>query len=600
MTEPNKPAILRVHELRTWLDTPQGVVRAVNSVSFTLERGRTLALLGESGCGKSMTALSLMRLVPEPAGHIVGGAVELDGTDLLDLPEHAMRRLRGRRLAMIFQEPMSALNPVLTVGDQIGEALRRHFGLRGKRRRERCLALLREVGLPDPEARLDAYPHQLSGGMKQRVGIAIALAGEPEVLIADEPTTALDVTVQAQILALLARLQRDRGMAMLLITHDLAVVRQVADRVAVMYAGHIVEQASREALFAQPQHPYTRALFASVPDRQRRRQRLTVIRGSVPSLARQFQACRFADRCEHAWDDCRNTAPAWIDTDSGRVRCHLYDRRIAKQPPVQTPAVADTAAEPDTHPVGNGQALLEARDVKVHFPIKRGVLKRTVGHVFAVDGVSLQVTPGRTLALVGESGCGKTTLGLALLQLLRPSAGSVHFDGVDLARLRRHALRRKRRELQMIFQDPYSSMDPRMRIADVVIEGMRAQGIGGGVKQRRKRAAELLEEVGLDAAALDRYPHEFSGGQRQRVCIARALAVDPRLIICDEPTSALDVSVQAQVLNLLRRLQGEYALAYLFISHNMAVVGYIADEVAVMYLGRVVEQGPVDEVMQRP
>ncbi|MDN5782954.1 MAG: dipeptide ABC transporter ATP-binding protein, partial [Luteimonas sp.] len=531
-------------------------------MSLTLQRGRTLALLGESGCGKSMTALSLMRLVPEPAGRIVGGSIELDGADLLDLPEFEMRRIRGRRMAMIFQEPMTALNPVMTVGEQIGEVLARHFGLRGRKRRERVLALLREVGIPEPKQRMDTYPHQLSGGMKQRVGIAMALAGEPDVLVADEPTTALDVTIQAQILALLARLQGERGMALLLITHDLAVVRQVADHVAVMYAGHIVESASREALFAAPGHPYTRKLFESVPAAGRRHQRLSVIPGQVPSLAQDFPGCRFAARCEFAWGDCTRYVPKLTATETGNVRCHLFDSRFAGQPP---PAeISREKADVSRLRGGNsGQALLDVRDLKVHFPIRKGVLKLIVGHVYAVDGVSLTVAPGRTLALVGESGCGKTTLGRALLRLERPTGGSVHFGEQDLARLGGRRLRRLRREIQMIFQDPFASMDPRMRVADIVAEGMRAQNIGGNRGERERRAVALLEEVGLSAAAMERYPHEFSGGQRQRIAIARALAVDPRLIVCDEPTSALDVSVQAQVLNLLRQLQNEHDLAYL-------------------------------------
>lgn len=590
--------ILEVSDLHTVLQTPNGVVQAVNTVSFALQRGRTLALLGESGCGKSMTALSLMRLVPEPAGRIIGGRIELDGSDLLDLPENGMRRVRGRRMGMIFQEPMTALNPVLSVGEQIGEVLTRHFGLRGSKRREHSLALLQEVGIPDSQARINAYPHQLSGGMKQRVGIAMALAGEPDVLIADEPTTALDVTIQAQILALLGRLQRERGMALLLITHDLAVVRQVADHVAVMYAGHVVETASRKALFAAPGHPYTRKLFQSVPTAERRDRHLSVIRGSVPSLATPFTACRFADRCEFAWEACRNEAPRFIATGTGAVRCHLFDQRFTKQAqtaPDEQQQV--TAYEP---PATAANTLLDVHNLQVHFPIRRGVLKRTVGHVYAVDGVSLQIAPGRTVALVGESGCGKTTLGRALLRLEKPTGGSVAFDGADMARLRGRKLRALRREVQIIFQDPYSSMDPRMRVVDVVAEGMRAQNIGKSGAERERRAGEVLEEVGLSAAALERYPHEFSGGQRQRIAIARALAVDPRLLVCDEPTSALDVSVQAQVLNLLRRLQRERDLAYLFISHNMAVVGYVADEIAVMYLGRIVEHGPSDAVMNSP
>lgn len=592
--------ILTVRDLHTELRTPSGVVQAVDTVSLTLRRGKTLALLGESGCGKSMTALSLMRLVPEPAGAIVGGEVIVDKRDLLDLPESQMRRIRGHRMSMIFQEPMTALNPVLTVGVQIGEVLHHHSRLRARATRRQTLALLREVGIPDPEARLDAYPHQLSGGMKQRIGIAMALAGNPDILIADEPTTALDVTIQGQILALLARLQRERGMALLMITHDLAVVRQVADEVAVMYAGHVVETASCKALFDEPKHPYTQRLLASVPVAGQRHQVLSVIQGSVPALTQPFGGCRFADRCEFAWSDCFTQPPAYTPTRSGAVRCHLFDPRYApgapaaKPPRDAAPHLATATAHRPAPP------LLDVRQLEVHFPIRRGVLKRTVGHVYAVDGVSLSIAPGRTLALVGESGCGKSTLARALLRLEQPTGGSVSFAGVDMASLGGRGLRRMRQRIQMIFQDPFASMNPRMRVADIVQEGMRAQHLGRNKVDRENRAVQLLAEVGLPADALERYPHEFSGGQRQRIAIARALALSPRLVVCDEPTSALDVSVQAQVLNLMRALQVEHDLAYLFISHNMAVVNYVADDVAVMYLGRIVEYGPADTIMNDP
>ena len=595
----SNPPLLEVEALRTHLDTPAGVLRAVDAVSFTIAPGETLALLGESGCGKSMTALSLMGLTPQTNTRVLDGTVRLGGEDLLSLSEAAMRERRGARIGMVFQEPMSALNPVLTVGQQIGEALATHAGLRGKARRERGLALLEEVGMPDPAARWDAYPHELSGGLKQRVVIAIALAGEPDVLIADEPTTALDVTIQAQILALLARLQRERGMALLLITHDLAVVNEVADRVAVMYAGHIVELADRETLFKAPRHPYTRKLFASLPGATQRGCQLAAIPGTVPPLTSDLPACRFADRCEYAWAACRTSAPAW-QTDAGaRVRCHLYDSNYRGEPLPAALAAADTTADKakgETEP----ETLLEARDVAVHFPITRGVFKRTVGHVRAVDGISLDVKRGRTLALVGESGCGKTTLGRALARLIEPTAGTLRFGNDDLAALSGKRLRQARRHLQMVFQDPFSAMNPRMLVGEIIAEGLIAQKIGQSAADRRRIAIELLDDVGLPESALDRYPHEFSGGQRQRICIARALALEPSLLICDEPTSALDVSVQAQVLNLLKRLQAERNLAYLFITHDMAVVSYLADEIAVMYLGEIVERGPATEVLDAP
>lgn len=595
----SNPPLLEVEALRTPLDTPAGVLRAVDAVSFAIAPGETLALLGESGCGKSMTALSLMGLTPKTNTRLLDGTVRLGGEDLLSLSEAAMRERRGARIGMVFQEPMSALNPVLTVGQQIGEALATHGGLRGRARRERGLALLEEVGMPDPAARWNAYPHELSGGLKQRVVIAIALAGEPDVLIADEPTTALDVTIQAQILALLGRLQRERGMGLLLITHDLAVVNEVADRVAVMYAGHIVELAERETLFAAPRHPYTRKLFASLPGAAQRGRPLAAIPGTVPPLTSDLPACRFADRCEYAWAACRTSAPSW-QTDAGaRVRCHLYDSNYRGEPLPAALSTADTTAN-EVMGEAEPETLLEARDVAVHFPITKGVFKRTVGHVRAVDGISLDIKRGRTLALVGESGCGKTTLGRALARLIEPTAGTLRFGGDDLAALSGRRLRAARRHLQMIFQDPFSAMNPRMLVGEIIAEGLVAQKIGQNSAERRRIATELLADVGLPAAALDRYPHEFSGGQRQRICIARALALEPDLLICDEPTSALDVSVQAQVLNLLKRLQAERNLAYLFITHDMAVVSYLADDIAVMYLGEIVERGPARDVLNAP
>ena len=548
-----------------------------------------------------MTALSLLQLVPQPAGRIVGGEVLLDGVDLLALPEVAMRGVRGRRIAMIFQEPMTSLNPVLTVGTQIGESLRRHRGLKGAALRTRILELLDAVGIPDPQHRIDGYPHQLSGGMKQRVMIAIALAGEPELLIADEPTTALDVTIQAQVLDLLRRLQRDTGMAILLITHDLGVVAQMADRVAVMYAGQIVEQAGRDDFFATPQHPYSRKLFESLPGMDKRAESLAVIRGSVPSLATLFSGCRFVERCDYAWPTCHSIVPDWIDTAAGAgVRCHLADPRQCNAEHAPLPPLTHTPSAAVAVAAQHNGNLLDVDDLKVHFPIHQGLLQRVTGHVYAVDGVSLRIAQGRTLALVGESGCGKTTVGKGILQLIRPTAGTVRFDGTELTQLHGAELRRRRAQFQIVFQDPYSSMNPRMLVGDIIEEGMITQRIGRDRAERRARVADLLQQVGLSPEMRERYPHEFSGGQRQRICIARALAVRPRLIVCDEPTSALDVSVQAQILNLLKNLQNELGLSYLFISHNLAVVGYLAHDIAVMYLGRIVEQGPVEQVLSNP
>jgi len=588
--------VLRVEDLRMYLGTGSTPVRAVDGIDFHINEGETLALLGESGCGKSMTALSLMRLLPS-VGRVREGRVMYMGRDLLTLAEADMRRIRGSGISMIFQEPQTSLNAVLTVGEQIRESLRAHQGLAGRRAKEQAVDLLRQVGIPSPERRVDEYPHQLSGGMKQRVMIAIALANEPELLIADEPTTAVDVTIQAQVLDLIRRLQKERGMAVLLITHDLGVVSEVADRVAVMYAGQIIEQADREAFFQDPKHPYSRKLFDSLPAMNKRDQPLYVIKGFVPSLQTDFQGCRFASRCDHVMPVCRQKDPSTYQVEGGEVACFLYS-------PSHGHAPAETAEGAAIKPIAGRRreaagALLDVSGLKVHFPIKAGVLKRTVGHVYAVDGVDVNIPTGRTLALVGESGCGKTTAGKGILQLVRATAGSVRFEGRELTTMTASELRRRRTEFQIIFQDPFASMNPRMMVGDIIAEGLRAQRIGGAQGQGA-RVAELLDMVGLKSDSADRYPHEFSGGQRQRICIARALAVDPKLIVCDEPTSALDVSVQAQILNLLRDLQDELGLSYLFITHNMSVVAYLAHEVAVMYLGRIVEQGPVETVLTSP
>ena len=581
---------LQVSNLRTVLDTPRGVVRAVDGIDFELRKGECFALVGESGSGKSMTALSLMRLLPE-AGRIASGRVDLGDIDLLGLPEAAMRAVRGRRVAMIFQEPATALNPVLTCGKQIVEVIERHTD--GTGARQKALELLRAVGIDDPERRFDEYPFQLSGGLKQRVMIAGALAVDPEVLIADEPTTALDVTIQAQILDLLAKLQAERGMALLLITHDLGVVAKVAQRVAVMYAGEIVEVATREAFFRAPQHPYSQKLFAALPGTGQRGE-LAVIRGQVPPLTQPFNHCRFADRCDFVFERCRVEAPKLIEPVKGQfVRCHLREKDAA--PPRHAAARGE-----GTVAGSGGSVLLQAKDVQVHFPIRRGIFRRTVGYVKAVDGVSLELRAGRTLAIVGESGSGKTTLGKGVLQLIAPTADSVVFQEKIISGKSKAQLRPLRGAMQIIFQDPYASLNPRLRVSEILLEGMRSLGVLANDRERLAKLRELLGEVGLPAEALDRYPHEFSGGQRQRIAIARALAVNPKLIVCDEPTSALDVSVQAQILNLLRSLQERFGIAYLFITHNIAVVDYLAHDVAVMYKGRIVERGTVDAVLRKP
>jgi peptide/nickel transport system ATP-binding protein len=589
--------LLSIENLKTHLGHEQNPVRVVDGVDLTLNRGETFALLGESGCGKSMTALSMMRLLP-PVGRITDGSITFEGQDLLALSEREMRQVRGGSMGMIFQEPMTSLNPVLKVGEQIAEAVRLHDRLpRREAVSERVVELLKAVGIPDPQRRAGEYPHQLSGGMKQRVMIAMALAGRPKLLIADEPTTALDVTIQAQVLKLLKGLQQETGMTILLITHDLGVVAETADRLAVMYAGEIVETSPVPEFFRQPRHPYSRKLFESLPDSQKRNEKLAVIQGSVPSLDNRFTGCRFVERCDQGAERCSREIPVWqqLDGQTG-VRCLLYGdhplqpgERLVSQPEERRIAPQPACDE----------LLLDVAGLKVHFPIHRGLLRRVIGQVRAVDGIDLSLKRGRTLALVGESGCGKTTAGKGILQLIRPSAGSVRLEADELTRLRGEALRRRRADMQIIFQDPMASMNPRMLVGNIIDEGMRAQGVVSKA-ERGARIAELLQQVGLPAEAASRYPHEFSGGQRQRICVARALAVEPKLIICDEPTSALDVSVQAQILNLLKELQYEFQLSYLFITHNILVVAYLADEVAVMYLGRIVEQGRVDEILDSP
>jgi peptide/nickel transport system ATP-binding protein len=570
--------------------------RIVDDISFSIRAGETFALLGESGCGKSMTALSLMRLLPDGVVN-TSSAAQLDGVELFDLREREMREVRGGMMAMIFQEPGLSLNPVMTIGHQIAEVLALHQGLRGIAAQQRSVELLDQVGIPDAARRVAEYPFQLSGGMKQRVMIAMALAGQPKLLIADEPTTALDVTIQAQVLQLLRDTQAASGMSLLLITHDLGVVAEMAHQVGVMYAGQIVEQASRTQLFAQPLHPYTQKLFAALPDVTRRNQPLAAIAGSVPPLGSIMQGCRFAPRCDQAWALCSEQTPVWTLVGEGQgVRCHLYAAEAAGREKGEGRRVdAEPGFLPSPFPLS--PSLLQVSDLRVHFPTRKGVLQRVVGRVKAVDGVSLEIPKGRTLALVGESGCGKTTLGKALLRLIPSTAGSVKFAGHELIGT---DFREHRASMQMVFQDPYASLNPKMRVAEILEEGMIALNIKNNSAARQSHIDTLLDQVGLARSFKWRYPHEFSGGQRQRIAIARTLAVSPQLLICDEPTSALDVSVQAQILNLLKTLQHELNLSYLFITHNLAVVEYLAHEVCVMYLGRIVERGLAEEVLRAP
>ncbi len=557
-------SLLTISNLTTCFTGDGGTTTAVNGLSLTLEAGRTVGLVGESGSGKSVTSLSVMRLLPEVGAEIAAGSVSFLGRDLVSAGRTELQSLRGRDLAMIFQEPMTSLNPVFTLGDQVAESLRHHEGLSKKAAWARAVALFDEVGIPDPERSALKYPHQVSGGQKQRVMIAMALACNPKLLIADEPTTALDVTIQAQILDLLRRLRDERGMGMLFITHDLGVIAEIADDVAVMYRGNLVEHGPVEEVLGAPKHPYTRGLLACRPrpDRDWRR---------LPTVVDFMQVSTLSDG---------RTELVAVEPDAARLDALVHGGR-AKQPEIE------------------GEPILEVKDLRVSYPSAGGLFKKAPPFV-AVDGVSLRVGRGQTLGLVGESGCGKTTTGRAILRLIEPTGGSVTFLGRDFLALRGEELRQARRHIQVVFQDPYSSLNPRMTVGETLTEPMDVHGVGLDAAERRDRAASLLHEVGLSEDHLRRYPHEFSGGQRQRICIARALATEPSLVICDESVSALDVSVQAQVLNLLKDLQEKRGLAYIFISHDLSVVKFMSDTMIVMEKGRVVEAGPADEVYAHP
>ncbi|QEG37608.1 ABC transporter ATP-binding protein [Bythopirellula goksoeyrii] len=579
---------LAVENLRTYFRTDAGIVRAVDGVSFQIPVGHTLGIVGESGSGKSVTSLSIMRLLATSA-QIESGKIVLLGRDLVKLPEPDMRSIRGRDVSMIFQEPMTSLNPVYTVGSQVAEAIIVHQRVSRREARQRTIALFREVGIPQPEQRVDSYPHQMSGGQKQRVMIAMALSCNPKLLIADEPTTALDVTVQAQILQMLRRLRDQRGMSILFITHDLGVIAEIADEVLVMYRGEMVEQGPVLDIFAKPHHPYTKGLLACRPRLDTKYRRLPTVDDfmEVKMIDGQLEI-----REKPMSDDRYRELTA---EGRGAVLHPKSELAAMGHPWEETSRAADTVAvEEGTRP------LLEVVDLAVHFPVKKGILSRTHDYIRAVDGVSFRIYRGQTLGLVGESGCGKTTSGRAILRLVEPTAGKILLDGTDVRALGVRELRRIRSRMQIVFQDPYGSLDPRMTIESAVTEPMVIQGLYGNRKERRDRAASLLEEVGMSAAHLRRYPHEFSGGQRQRICIARALAVEPELLICDESVSALDVSVQAQVLNLLNDLQHKRGLTYLFISHDLSVVKFMADMMAVMNQGKIVEFGPSQAIYAAP
>ena len=660
--------VLDIQNLSTHIKLTSSVVQAVGNVDLQIDAGETLGIVGESGCGKSMTGLSIMGLLP-PGGSIVNGSVKLDGRELVGLKAEELRRIRGNEIAMIFQDPLTSLDPTKTIGYQVAEPVRLHRGASKAEALDRAVEVLSLVGLPRPKERLTDYPHQLSGGLRQRVMIAMALACEPKLLIADEPTTALDVTIQAQILALLRELKERLGMAMLLITHDMGVIAGHADRVNVMYAGRVVETAEAATLFDHMHHPYTQALLASIPQLdQDMRKALHAIPGLPPDLAHPPQGCRFAARCPRATDKCRTEEPPLAGkTFDHRFACWhpvhgplaltivgvggpdaastglvapdavsvseaevglvadtplpgASEAALGTQEPTQEPAdseplvvvaaglevTADGRLEVTERKVevaaANGDGvppLLELRNLVKEFPITSGaILQRKVASVKAVSDVSFAVPAGTTFGLVGESGCGKTTIGKLIVALERPSSGAISLNGEDVSKLRRGDLRRKRRDLQLMFQDPQSSLDPRMRVGTIIAEPLAVQHLGSK-RAQRDRVFELLSEVGLPRNAVERYPHEFSGGQRQRIGLARALTVNPRLIVADEPVSALDVSIRAQVLNLMKRLQASHGLTYIVISHDLAVVKYMADRIGVMYLGKLVELGSGQDIYER-
>jgi peptide/nickel transport system ATP-binding protein len=584
-------SLLEIAGLRTEIATREGKVHAVDGVSLTVDAGEAVGLVGESGSGKTMTGMSVMRLLPK-GGSITGGSVRFAGNELTSLSETAMRRLRGNEIALISQDPMSSLNPVRTIGSQLREAYRIHVGGSHRAATRRAIEVLGMVGMPRPAERLDDYPYQFSGGMRQRAMIAIGLVCEPKLLIADEPTTALDVSIQAQILELIGQLRAQLSMGVLLITHDMGVIAGHTDRVAVMYAGKVVEQAATATLFSDPRHRYTEALFESMPTlEQDRAASLRTIPGTPPKLIGLTPACRFAPRCRFAGDDCGGEDPALRPVAPGHAHACLHPR----EPGTQASAVTSRRerAEVTDEPLLQLDSVVKRFSLRPQAPFQRGRV------VHAVSGVSLSVRAGETFGIVGESGCGKTTLGRMIVGLEQPTSGSVIFDGRPLGAQRGSEFRRRRRDLQIMFQDSAAALDPRMPVSALIAEPLAAQHIGTR-RERQAMVTELLDAVGLSREAALRYPHEFSGGQRQRIAMARALALKPRVIVADEPVSALDVSVQAQILNLMRALQDRYQLTYVVISHDLSLLKYLADRIGVMYLGMLVEAGTSEEVYGAP
>lgn len=546
--------IIQIKGLSVEFATNEDIIQAVKKISFDIPKGQTLGLVGESGSGKSVSSMAIMQLIPNPPGKVTHGKIIYNGENLVGLSDKKMRIIRGNKISMIFQEPMTSLNPVFTVGDQIAETLRLHQGMNKRESLEKSIELLHQVGIPNPKQRIKSYPHEMSGGQRQRVMIAIAISCQPELLIADEPTTALDVTIQKQILHLLDKLQSEYGMSIMFITHDLGVIADIADEVVVMYQGSIVEKGTTKDIFMSPQHPYTKGLLACRPSLEKNPERLP-------------------------------TVSDFMSKEGEEIKFDINSLKVSKE----------------VRPITNDNpVIMEVSHLKKHFPLQKSIFGKALSWVYAVDGVSFKVRKGRTLGLVGESGCGKTTIGRTILRLIESTDGSITYKGQNITHLKGEELRQLRRKIQIIFQDPYASLNPRMTVGAAIQEPMIIHKIGANKRERQDKVARLMEKVGLDRSMSGRYPHEFSGGQRQRICIARALAVEPEFIVCDESVSALDVSVQAQILNLLLDLQEELSLAYIFISHDLAVVKFIADELAVMNQGKMVEMADAIEIYKNP
>ena len=588
-------SLLQVKNLKTYFNVGiDKVARAIDGISFNLEEGKTLAIVGESGCGKTQTAFSIIRLIANNGFH-PSGEIYFNKRKLSNLTELEMQSIRGNDISMIFQEPMTSLNPLYRIGNQLEEPLYQHRKIAKGPARKLAIQLLNQVGIPDPHKRLDCFPHELSGGMKQRVMIAMALACKPKLLIADEPTTALDTTIQAQVLKLMSDLQKETGMSILLITHDMGIVNQIADDICIMYAGRIAEKGSRDNILKNMAHPYTRHLMNSIPKVKDTGFILNTLPGMVSEATDYGTGCLFTERCSQAMDICKKIdSPQYTIEPNHFTFCHLYEH--GKLP--QEIAMPGSIKSPERST--ENKSILSIKALRTWFPVRKGVFLRIANYIKAVDNVDLEIQKGSTLALVGESGCGKTTLGESILKLTGETQGEVIFEGLDIMKLNNTELKKMRNQMQIVFQDPMGSLSPRMTVEDIVGEGLQVHSKDMGLIERRKKTEDVLNEVGLPKSSISRYPHEFSGGQRQRIAIARALILEPRFLVLDEPTSALDVCVQAQVLNLFKELQAKRKLTYLFITHNLGVVRYMADKVAIMYLGKIVENGSTNEIFQNP